>query len=49
MAKLKVDGKEIEVIDIEKALPDSNEFAAVFPMDGMLLVSTRDRVIAFGK
>jgi outer membrane protein assembly factor BamB len=42
------DGRELEVLQTQEVVGESAGFAAVLPLDGMLLVTTRDKVIAFG-
>ena len=42
------DGREVEVLQTQGAVGESSGFAAVLPLDGMLLVTTRDKVVAFG-
>ena len=42
------DGKPLATLNTGKALDDSTGFASLVVLDKMLLVSTRDRVIAFG-
>jgi outer membrane protein assembly factor BamB len=41
------DGRELEVLDLSADLGDSPGFTSVLVLDGMLLVSTRDRLLAF--
>jgi outer membrane protein assembly factor BamB len=42
------DGKELEVLDAADGLGETPGFTALLGVDGMLLASTRDRVVAFG-
>jgi outer membrane protein assembly factor BamB len=42
------DGQEIEVLDLSEALGDADTFASLVAVDGMLLFSTRERLVALG-
>jgi outer membrane protein assembly factor BamB len=42
------DGRELEVLDVSDVLGEASGFASIVALDKMLLVSIRDRLVAFG-